>query len=160
MKRTVFDQILTVVECAERYHMNAKYIQGVLWRGTLLKEGVDYARKGNTYLILATSADRLWKHRTIPVAPGFRVCRKCLAVLPEDEGHFKRYSAKPHGLMHICRGCQSLQGAAHFQRNKARLRPIRTAYMRLYRREYPERNSVACRRYKLKRAWRRVQHGP
>ncbi len=156
--KNIFDTILTVKEVAERYKLNPKYVQIVLWKGEKLLVGRDCCMKGDIWLILDTAAEKLWGHRRIVCPPGFRVCTKCRAVLPEDDLHFDVYRAKGAiGLTRICRGCLTIQDASWYQRNKVRLRPIRAQYARGYRTKYPEREARAVKRYKLRRAIKRTQ---
>ena len=159
--KSVFDRVLTVKECAERYKLNPKYIQHVIWEKRLLKTGRDICLKGNTWLILDTAAEKLWGHRLIEAPPGQRVCRKCRNFYPETAGYFSPYrTSGGEGLMHICRGCERLQDSAYHQRNKARLRPIRRKYAQKYRVDFPEREANAQKRKRLKRALRRAEMIP
>jgi hypothetical protein len=155
--KNVFDQILTVQEAAERYRMNPKSIQQILWKGQVFEVGRDCCLKGHTWLILDSAARRLWGYRLVTCPPGYRVCRKCLAVYPETDEHFKPYRIKDKaGLGTTCRGCLTLENAAYYQKRKAALRPYRKAYARTYRAKYPEREAAAVKRYKLKRSIKRM----
>lgn len=159
--KSIFDGILTAKEAAEKYKLSYQYVREVVKRGKYLKPGRDCCLKGNVWLVADAACEKLWGHRLIHVPPGQRVCRVCRTVHPETEQYFAPYrTPTSSGLMHICRGCEKLQDAAWFQRNKKRLRPLRTSYMHGYRTDYPEREAQTVKRYRLKRALRRAEVMP
>lgn len=153
--KSIFDGILTAKEAAEKYRLSYEYVRTVVRKGRLLKPGRDYCLKGNTWLVSDAACEKVWGHRLITVEAGFRICRKCRTIHPETEEFFAPYrTPTSSGLMHICRGCEQLQTAAWFQRNKKRLRPQRTEYMHDYRKNNPKREAATIKRYRLKRSLR------
>lgn len=149
---TALHDVLTITEISAKYGIVPQTVLRAIEDGRFTVDK-DCRRSGNVWLILASSAEKLWGYKLLaPPPPGQRRCKSCHRCLPEDKWHFKPYriSGKT-GLSRVCLDCIGVQDAAWYQRNKVKLRPYRREMARQYRAANPDYNAKQLRRSKARR---------
>src|SRR5689334_14652181 len=80
-----------------------------------------------------------------PLKPDEKFCPRCNRIL--DKTEFSKNRGKKDGLMSNCKRCDAIKQMIYQNKNRKRLRPIKTQRMREYRAANPGYNARSCALY-------------